>query len=94
MQRQNFNALSCLCFLFARNPEILSGIQVGKRMEWWIIPKGNPMKVATTGGGMYRRAWKDLPEHAKWIIRTMLPPLAIGKKYDRRRGATSFPEIC
>lgn len=56
MQRQNFNALSCLCFLFARNPEILSGIQVGKRMEWWIIPKGNPMKVAVTDDGMYWRA--------------------------------------
>ena len=34
-------------------------------MEWWIIPKGNPMEVATTSGGMYRRAWKDLPEHTK-----------------------------
>ena len=24
-----FNTLGCLCILFARNPEILSGIQVG-----------------------------------------------------------------
>jgi len=53
---KTFNALGCRCILFARNPEILYGIQVGKRMEWWIIPKGNPMEVATTGGGMYRRA--------------------------------------
>jgi len=50
------NALGCRCILFARNPEILSGIQVGKRMEWWSIPKGNPMKVAATEDGMYRRA--------------------------------------
>jgi len=28
-----FNASGCRCFLFARNPEIFSGIQVGKRME-------------------------------------------------------------
>jgi len=81
-----FNSSGCLCILFAHNPEIPSRIQVGKQMEWWIIPKGNLMKVATTGDEMYRRAWKDLPKHAKWIIRTMLPPLAIGKKYDRRRG--------
>ena len=53
---KSFNALGCLCFLFARNPEILSGIQVGKRMEWWIIPKGNPMEVAATEDGMYRTA--------------------------------------
>jgi hypothetical protein len=46
----------CLCILFARNPEILSGIQVEKRMEWWIILKGNRMKIAATGDGMYRRA--------------------------------------
>jgi len=59
-----FNASGCRCFLFARNPEIFSGILVGKRMEWWIIPKGNPMEVAATGGEMYRRAWKDLPEHS------------------------------
>jgi len=26
---KTFNALGCLCILFARNPEILSGIQVG-----------------------------------------------------------------
>ena len=45
-----------LIFFFARNPKILSGIQTGKLMEWWIIPKGNPMKVATTEDGMYRRA--------------------------------------
>lgn len=43
-------------YSFSRNPEILSGIQVGKRMEWWIIPEGNPMKVAATDDGMYRRA--------------------------------------
>jgi hypothetical protein len=51
-----FNTSSCRCILFARNQEILSGIQVGKRMEWWIIPKGNPMEVAATDGGMYRTA--------------------------------------
>jgi len=28
-----FNASGCLCILFARNPEIFSGIKVGKRME-------------------------------------------------------------
>jgi len=43
-------------YSFARNPEILSGIQVGKRMEWWIIPKGYLMEVAATGDGMYWRA--------------------------------------
>jgi hypothetical protein len=53
---KTFNALGCRCFLFARNPEIFSGIRVGKRMEWWIIPKGNLMKVAATGDGMYRTA--------------------------------------
>ena len=63
MQRQSLYR-AAFVNLFARNPEIFSGIQVGKRMEWWIIPKGNPMEVATTGGGMYRRAWKDLPEHS------------------------------
>ena len=51
-----FNTSGCLCILFARNPEILYGILVGKRMEWWIIPKGNPMEVAATGDGMYRTA--------------------------------------
>ena len=51
-----FNASGCRCFLFARNPEIFSGIRVGKWMEWWIIPKGNLMKVAATYGEMYRRA--------------------------------------
>ena len=55
----------CLCILFARNPEIFSGIQVGKRMEWWIIPKGNLMEVAATDGGMYRTAWKDYPFRKK-----------------------------
>jgi hypothetical protein len=29
-----FNTSGCLCILFARNPEILYGIQFGKRMEW------------------------------------------------------------
>ena len=53
---KSFNTSGCLCFLFARNPEILSGIQVGKRMEWWIIPKGNLMEVAATEDGMYRTA--------------------------------------
>jgi len=61
---KTFNASGCLCILFARTPEILSGIQVGKRMEWWIIPKGNLMEVAATEDGMYRTAWKDLPEHS------------------------------
>ena len=28
------NTSGRLCFLFARNPEILYGILVGKRMEW------------------------------------------------------------
>ena len=51
-----FNTSGCRCILFARNPEILYGILVGKRMEWWIIPKGNPMEVAATGDGMYRTA--------------------------------------
>ena len=55
MQRQSL-FWGCLCILFARIPEILSGIQVGKRMEWWIVPKGNPMKIAATDDGMYRRA--------------------------------------
>ncbi len=27
-----------------------------KRMEWWGIPQGNPIKVAATEDGMYRRA--------------------------------------
>ena len=53
---KTFNTLGCLCILFARNPEIFFGIQVGKRMEWWIIPKGNLMEVAATGDGMYRTA--------------------------------------
>jgi hypothetical protein len=58
MQRQSLFG-GCLCILFARNPEILSGIQVGKRMKWWIIPKGNLMEIAATDGGMYRRAIKN-----------------------------------
>jgi len=66
-----FNSSGCLCILFAHNPEIPSRIQVGKQMEWWIIPKGNLMKVATTGDEMYRRAWKDLPEHT----------ILLGKRY-------------
>jgi len=58
MQRQSL-FWGCHCNLFAQNPEILSGIQVEKRMEWWIIPKGNPMKVAATGDGMYRKVCKN-----------------------------------
>ena len=53
---KTFNTSGCLCILFARNPEILYGILVGKRMEWRIIPKGNLVEVAATGGGMYRTA--------------------------------------
>jgi len=35
-----FNTSGCLCILFARNPEIFSGIQVGKRMKMVDYPEG------------------------------------------------------
>ena len=55
MQRQSLRR-GCLCILFARNPEILSGIQVGLAYGMVDYPEDNLMEVAATDDGMYRRA--------------------------------------